>query len=173
MIVDLSVPLEDNPAEPIRPVVERQDHASGTALGQVTTATAGTPIEGAKVQTWIRHNNGGWAIGQEGTTGKDGLYSIPVPRDRGHMVVVTHNGQLLATANDAYSGGERPIPHVRDYIAFFTDRSLYRPGQTIHFKGIVMTIDQGRDNYHTIPNRPITVLFADVNGKEVSRLQTK
>jgi uncharacterized protein YfaS (alpha-2-macroglobulin family) len=154
-------------------IVERQDYTARAAQGQVTTALTGTPIDGAKVQSWVRNNNGGWVIGQAGTTNKDGLYSVPVLGGRAHMVVVTHNGQLLATANDAYSGGERPIPHARDYIAFFTDRSLYRPGQTIHFKGIVISLDQGRDNYHTIPNRPVTVIFADVNGKEVARVPTK
>ena len=41
-------------------IVERQDYASGAAEGQVTTANAGTPVEGAKVQTWLRQNNGGW-----------------------------------------------------------------------------------------------------------------
>src|SRR5262245_24832004 len=119
-------------------IVERQDYAAGAAMGQVTTATSGEPIEGAQVQTWLRNNNGGWNAGQVGTTDKNGLYSVPVPRDRAHMAVVTHKDQLLATANDAYSGGQRGEPRSYDQVVFFTDRSLYRPGQTIHFKGIVI-----------------------------------
>ena len=125
-------------------IVKRQDYASGAAQGQVMTATTGVPVEGAKVETWLRQNNGGWAAGQVGTTDKNGLYSVPVARDRAHMAVVTLKDQILATANDAYSGGTRGQPHSHEQVVFFTDRSLYRPGQTIHFKGIVIRVDQGK-----------------------------
>ena len=154
-------------------IVERQDHASGAAQGQVTTANSGEPIEGAKVQVWIRQNNGGWVAGGTGTTDKIGLYNIPTPRDRAHMAVVTHKEELLATANDAYSGGQRGQPGSHEQIVFFTDRSLYRPGQTISFKGIVTLVDAGKDNYAVVPNRAVTVRFNDVNGKEVAKVETK
>src|SRR5262249_24917849 len=145
----------------------------GGGTGEVRTASWGEPIEGAQVRVWLRNNNGGWAMGDAGKTDKNGLYSVPVPRDRAHMAVVTHKEHLLATANDAYSYGQRgqPVPH--ESIAFFTDRSLYRPGQTIHFKGIVMRVDQGNDSYEAVANRAVTVRFQDPNGKEIARLQTK
>jgi hypothetical protein len=152
-------------------VIDRQDYTSGAAMGQVTTATSGEPIEGAKVQAWIRNNNGGWTPGDTGTTDKAGLYRIPTPRDHAHMAVVTHKDQLISTANDSYTGGIRQTPQPQEQVVFFTDRSLYRPGQTIQFKGIVIRFDQGKDTYQTIPNRPVVVVFTDVNGKEISRTQ--
>jgi uncharacterized protein YfaS (alpha-2-macroglobulin family) len=154
-------------------IVERQDYASGATMGQVTTANGGEPIESAKVQAWIRQNNGGWSAGETGTTDKHGLYKVSVPRDRAHMAVVTHKDQILATANDAYTGGIRTEPNPFDQVIFFTDRSLYRPGQTISFKGIVIRTDASKDNYDVIPNRNVNVIFSDVNGKEVARVQTK
>ena len=154
-------------------IVERNDYSSGAAMGQVTTATTGEPVDGAKVQAWIRQNNGGWTPGETGTTDKSGLYHVATPRDRAHMVVVTHKDQLLATLNDSYTGGMRGTPGSHDQVVFFTDRSLYRPGQTIQFKGIVIRVDQGKDNYETVANRSVNVVFHDVNNKEIGRLQTQ
>jgi uncharacterized protein YfaS (alpha-2-macroglobulin family) len=153
-------------------IVERQDYSSGAAMGQVTTARTGEPIEGAKVQAWIRQNNGGWSPGETGVTDKSGLYRVPTPRDRAFMAVVTHKDQILGTANDSYSGGVRGELRPHDQVVFFTDRSLYRPGQTIQFKGIVFYVNQAEDNYTTASHRNVTVVFNDVNNKEVARLQT-
>ena len=54
-------------------------------------------------------------------------------------------------------------------MVFFTDRSLYRPGQTIYFKGIAILVDQEGDNYKVLPNEQVNVVFRDVNGKEIAR----
>lgn len=154
-------------------IVERQDYASGAAMGQVTTASTGEPIEGAKVQAWLRQNNGGLTPGGTGLTDNNGLYSIPTPHDRAHMVVVTHKDQILGTVNDTYSGAPRAISKRYELVVFFTDRSLYRPGQTIQFKGIVTSTDTGNDNYVTVPDRPVTVTFVDVNNKVIASLETR
>ncbi len=51
---------------------------------------------------------------------------------------------------------------------FYTDRAIYRPGQSIHFKGIVIT----RTGEITAirPNHRTTVVFRDVNGQKVSEM---
>ena len=54
-------------------------------------------------------------------------------------------------------------------VVFFTDRSLYRPGQTIYYKGIAILVDQEDDNYKVLPNEPVNVVFTDANGKEIAR----
>ena len=56
---------------------------------------------------------------------------------------------------------------------FFTDRSLYRPGQTIDYKGICIRVDQQGDDYSVLPNEPVTVVFVDCNNKEIERQQQK
>lgn len=61
-------------------------------------------------------------------------------------------------------------PPVRDRLqeqtVFFTDRSIYRPGQLIYFKGIVF---EGRDeNAKLRIHQPTTVQFYDVNGELIS-----
>lgn len=52
---------------------------------------------------------------------------------------------------------------------FFTDRSIYRPGQTIYFKGIVIRSDNGKDN-QIQTNYSSKVSLYDVNYQKVSDL---
>ena len=57
--------------------------------------------------------------------------------------------------------------HTRTLL--YTDRKMYRPGQTIHFKGICVSLDELNDNYQVLPNYEVEVVFIDANRKVVSR----
>jgi len=50
---------------------------------------------------------------------------------------------------------------------FFTDRAIYRPGQTVHFKGIVLQSDG--ENTEIKVNHKTTVYFRDYNNQEVGK----
>ena len=52
---------------------------------------------------------------------------------------------------------------------FFTDRAIYRPGQTIRYKGVTANFDKKTNEYAVLPNRSLTVQFLDVNGKEIEK----
>ena len=54
---------------------------------------------------------------------------------------------------------------------FFTDRAIYRPGQTIYFKGILLKIDKTGKKYDIAPHQKTTVTFYDVNYQKVSELE--
>lgn len=53
---------------------------------------------------------------------------------------------------------------------FFLDRAIYRPGQTIYFKGIALEKDEDREP-RILANEPIVVTFYDVNRQEVSKME--
>ncbi len=57
-------------------------------------------------------------------------------------------------------------------VHFFTDRSLYRPGQTVYFKGILFENDQD-GKPQIVTGRAATVKFFDTNDQEKSRLQVR
>ena len=52
---------------------------------------------------------------------------------------------------------------------FFTDRAIYRPGQTIYFKGILL--EKEGDKYNIRPNAKTRVALYDVNYQEVSFIE--
>jgi len=57
---------------------------------------------------------------------------------------------------------ERTVTETR----FFTDRSIYRPGQTVWFKGILM--EKTGDRRIPAVNRTTEVVFSDVNGQKIT-----
>lgn len=56
-------------------------------------------------------------------------------------------------------------PASQKLIHLFTDRSIYRPGQTIYFKGIVT--QQNGEDHKILTNEKATVTFKDVNYQEI------
>ncbi|MGV0923610.1 alpha-2-macroglobulin family protein [Empedobacter tilapiae] len=56
-------------------------------------------------------------------------------------------------------------------VKIFTDRAIYRPGQTVYFKGIYyLSKDKTRN---VIPNSKLTIGLYDVNNKELSKVDLK
>jgi Bacterial Alpha-2-macroglobulin MG10 domain/Alpha-2-macroglobulin family/MG2 domain len=150
-------------------LVIRQEWGKGKVEGFVLKAKTGDPVAGATVRTWVRQNDGGFAQGPETKTDQNGLFTSAADAHRNLFVLARDDGQELASANEyanyLYREQYRPNAHT----VFFTDRSLYRPGQTIHYKGICLVADTRADRYKVIPNRKVTVVFNDPNGKEVAR----
>ncbi|MFM8271604.1 MAG: MG2 domain-containing protein, partial [Gemmata sp.] len=154
-------------------LVSRHDHGTAQVAGMVTNNRTGEPVAGAKVQVWTRENNGWFTAGATAGADKNGLYAIPAGDGRAHMVVVTHKEQQLASAGEWYTYRNSSVEQANEQTVFFTDRSLYRPGQTVQFKGITIRYHHGTDNYEAVPNRDVSVVFTDPNGKEVARHQAR
>ena len=55
---------------------------------------------------------------------------------------------------------------------FFLARSIYRPGQTLYFKGILISYDD-KKMPSILPNQKITITLYNTNNQEVSRLDLK
>jgi len=62
--------------------------------------------------------------------------------------------------------------YEKDYLRtwFFTDRSIYRPGQTVYFKGIVQTRDFDTHKASILPQFRTKVILYDVNDSKVDSL---
>jgi hypothetical protein len=150
---------------------------SGESLleGFVLDAASGEPIRDAEVRVWLLPDWRQKTLEElkPTKTDADGLFRISGTTQRSHIVLIRHGNQQLATARgySVYQHDRTPKPFER--TVFFTDRSIYRPGQTIQYKGISIEVDQNRDSYQTIAGRNLTVIFSDVNGKEIERQQTR
>jgi len=142
--------------------------------GFVLEANSGEPLAGAEVQLWRRDNRAGtWDTGPTVRTDKNGLFSIIEHASQSYALLATHEGQQLSTGNDYYGRdrARRSDPFRR--TIFFTDRSLYRPGQAVSYKGICVRADQNAGDYSVLANEQVTVVLADPNNKEVARQQHK
>jgi len=150
-------------------LVVRSRNGETRIEGFVLNAVSGEPLAGAEVQAWYHTRNNVRQAGPTAKTDANGLFSLATAVNQNCLLVARHEGQVLASAND-YSGYQadlRSRPATR--TVFFTDRSLYRPGQTIQYKGICLEVDQEQDNYKTLARRTVNVVFADGNNKEIAR----
>lgn len=145
---------------------------------------SGQPIEGATVTIKIfsdyQHKkvNGEYKL----TSDKDGRCQVNVkPNVRGQLCIdATYKGESITLLNNGWmywDGVQDPDEQVTDASTYiFTDRNLYRPGQTVYYKGIVVNRTSLRKGGSTISqsivaNIPETVILRDVNHQEVAKAE--
>lgn len=86
----------------------------------------------------------------------------------GYMVDVYTETDRLLNADNVYGYNDREDVRWNNETHFFLDRAIYRPGQTIHFKGIMLRNDGQKAE--CVANASTTVRLHDANGQEVSSL---
>jgi hypothetical protein len=86
---------------------------------------------------------------------------------------VSWQGQtLLPSGRYNWWGRERNTPGDRIEAHLFTDRSLYRPGQTVHFKGVFELIQKEKHS-HLLAATTVKVALKDVNFQQVDEMELK
>ena len=79
------------------------------------------------------------------------------------------NGADSLDLDQSYSNYYRQsTPRSTRITHFFLDRAIYRPGQTVYFKGIVLEKDP-KGMPRILPDQKVTVIFKDVNYQEVAK----
>ncbi|HVR36970.1 MAG TPA: MG2 domain-containing protein, partial [Methylomirabilota bacterium] len=141
---------------------------AGQIEGFLLEADSGRPLPGAEVMAWQLDNQGNRVARPALDTDEHGFFSIREDTNRGWLIRVRHEGRELASEQE-YASHWREHDIDRRQTVFFTDRSIYRPGQTIQYKGICLEVDTARDNYQTLAGRAVTVAFVDPNNNEIAR----
>ena len=107
-----------------------------------------------------------WKLLKTITTNEQGKTIYPSTNKYGRLKIELNNEDDLFVYKDRTYRGYSKInsePYTR--VNWFTDRSIYRPGQTVYFKGIVITSDDKKHNIEK--NKNIKVTLRDVNWQEV------
>ena len=146
--------------------VTRQDSKFPEVL--VTDIESGKPIEGATVVYYTTDMKTGKLLPQGRlTTNRFGIALLPKQKERREYVVrplfQNDTASIISTIylSPLYKGNEGQVQ-----LSLFTDRSIYRPGQTVSFKGIAYIKDT--EQPHVVPEQSYTVSLRDANGKEVA-----
>ncbi|MFO8128912.1 MAG: alpha-2-macroglobulin family protein [Bacteroidales bacterium] len=106
------------------------------------------------------------------TSDKNGYFRVPpVEGNSKKLILEFRKGKdMLITPDHFYQQrGAKPEPETRTKTFFFTDRAIYRPGQPVFFKGIMLEHD-GQD-YTILENKETTVAFYDANNQKISGLE--
>ena len=153
-------------------VVLRTGGRAAEAEGFVLDADTGEPLKDAQVRVWTRKRVGRenkWTEGKAVRADENGKFTLQGTANESYVVLAKHGDKLLATGGERYSYRQYEDPQPYEQTVFFTDRSLYRPGQTVQYKGIAISVNPQRDNYQTLANKPVTVVFEDANGQEIAK----
>ncbi len=141
---------------------------------QVIDRQDGHPISGAKVVLTYRKNSNSMRSTTSLTADQKGVISIPLSNEswRDVDVHVTHKDEQAHFGpyyvHDRYDTN----PQDSQYSCFlFTDRSIYRPGQPLYFKGIAIQNSSGKSS--VLENTDVQIELKDVNGQSVGTQQFK
>lgn len=85
---------------------------------------------------------------------------------------LTHHGNTTVF-KDNYVDFEEPVirKHTQNIVTILTDRSIYRPGQTVYFK--LIALHQERNKSQIIPNLEGTITLKDPNWKDKAKINIK
>jgi hypothetical protein len=147
-------------------VVERTEGARADLY--VADRKSGAPIGAADVVLWA---NG--QLQSSGKTDSDGLASLTMTIRGGAQgaepenvwILARHGADAALVTPWGYNFTGNPAAHQHSYI--YTDRPVYRPGHTVHIKGIVR---QEQNDTLALPGpRTVTLVVHGPDNKDVLR----
>jgi len=132
----------------------------------VTDYLSGKPVDGAIVTYYGGQRR---SLQELGTvkTDREGLATLPA-NSQVLAFQASRPGDTNAMLTNIYPMGSGHKPEKNPIeVSIFTDRGLYRPGQTIFFKGLAYVKDS--NDPHAVAGQTFTVTLYDANGKEIAQ----
>lgn len=152
-----------------------QELSDGTKECYVLNRITGEPVAGITVKAY--HEKYNYALRKyvkrvygKYTTNSEGYFKIIPKNDDWESVYFHILGDNDSLMIDSYTYIYKQSEYLYNdpQISFFTDRKLYRPGQTVYYKGIVLN-NSSKDERKIIPNFETEVIFYDVNWQVISQ----
>lgn len=142
---------------------------------QIIDRNNGTPITGASVLMSYKTNYNSPAKTKSFTTDSNGQFSVSKPRASRYFQIefdVNYNSESAHYGNyNIYRHYNEDDDNETLFNGFlFTDRSIYRPGQTVHYKGIIMSTKN--DVTSVLDNEPVLAILYDANRQEIARQES-
>jgi uncharacterized protein YfaS (alpha-2-macroglobulin family) len=140
----------------------------------------GQPLPGTKLTVWAPNETRQTSKLiqlQTYTAGKDGEMNVQWDNKRQNVRLEWKNGEDQLFIDDfkyvySYKYQQQSNELKEQHNSFiFTDRAIYRPGQTLYFKGIVLTANPGGAKSKVVPGLPVTIELHDVNGELVDTVK--
>ena len=161
--------------------VVRRDPATGAAQLLALHRQSGAVLPNIRVQAHYRHyepDKRQWVsrADQKVDTDTQGMARFPLPTEIAYREAqmqylrLTRGGDTLQFAGLSRTpiyGGAGGLQAQR-HTFLFTDRAIYRPGQTLYYKGILTETRGAKSSLVT--SQPVSVRLVDVNGQTVQTL---
>jgi uncharacterized protein YfaS (alpha-2-macroglobulin family) len=154
-------------------------HRSGdTEANQfvVVDRSSGQALSGVTVEFWESKYNAQTRkdvrvkIGNA-VSDREGFVYPRLPKEKYYTLRFVYGKDTLSTGDGYSNYFYKPEKTTTKHTHFFLDRAIYRPNQTIFYKGIVVEKDQNTEGGaapRIVPNEEVEVTFYDVNGQKVA-----
>ena len=143
----------------------------GDSRLRILSGSKGEPVEGAEVRVYRRD----WQSGPQRTlkakSDADGVVVLPPAEERTGWwggIALVRNGNDWAVQEIGLPQPSKPGEVASSLI--FTDRSVYRPQQTVRFKVLAYGGQQNEGRLTQRVNAAVTVTLRDPNNQEVEKL---
>ncbi len=139
---------------------------------------SGHPVKEAKISLFRqsydgRSSNYKQELIESGATDRTGSFIFKYsPGKFYNFQVLLEKGKDKFLSKNIYSNYQNHNSRIVTKTFFFLDRAIYRPGQTVFFKGLMMETD-GKKVNNLKTNTSTTVEFYDVNNQKISELKLK
>lgn len=155
--------------------VQLQDAASSGIA--VVDRRSGKPLEGVSIdffrQEWSREGQRyNRSLQKTLRTDAQGMCAPDLTRQQQYMTRYRLGSDTLWLGAHYQTDGRRSAMGDQYEAHFFTDRSIYRPGQTVYFKAVLIRRD--KDGMpHVVPNRKTKAVWYDANRQPKLSVEVK
>ncbi|MGI8580609.1 MAG: MG2 domain-containing protein, partial [Chitinophagaceae bacterium] len=156
----------------------------------VLDRTTGKPLPGANVQVWnqrydyntrknifeklelLTADKNGYIKLSEGRKNSERNIRLEITYQKDKLFLDDYQYSTYYNSEDATYESQKKYDEAKAKIFLFTDRSIYRPGQLLYFKGIGITQGYKTKNNQLLATKDsIVISLSDANGQVVDSLK--
>lgn len=142
-------------------------NTTGERVVRVLHRETGLPIEGADVHVITRDNRNPQVSRKVGKTDLEGRCTTQLPASGYDTLVIMKGDDILVDAKGWESWRASSREHDVRQTLLLTDRAIYRPGQTVYYKGIYYFADSAKNEFGVRPTAEYTIRLLDPNFKTI------
>lgn len=156
--------------------IHRQNRDGGEEV-YLCDRQCGAPLSGVTVKAWLQHYDSRdreYTKVLHGTYRSDALGHVTIPsgarssNDNSCSIECQLGNDRLIAKQQFYLYPSAQAERTQEYkTIFFTDRALYRPGQTVYFKGIMLRTNEEKSTI--VAGEKTNIIFSNDHGQELFR----
>lgn len=135
----------------------------------VVNRVTGHPVPGAMLH--YRKNKVGKIPAQHKVyeTDGNGEYVLPCPTEYNYVIYATNGADSAMKRSNVSGSYDYNEPEdIDEFSEIYTDRAIYRPGQTVHASVICYTLAEGKKT-DIIKNKSVTLTLRNARGKQIKK----
>lgn len=145
----------------------RPEPETGAVTARVLSGATGHAVAGAEVTLWRFDWREGHRRDETKVSDGDGRVSFALREKGGAFHLLAKKGRDVTFDGQQVGFHRESKPGSRTGSLLYTDRSIYRPGQTLHWKVLAYSGSTEDARFRAAARTPVTVWLVDPNGERV------